>query len=972
VQRNHGLKYAFGPQSYARLVAALGSNVDSLTDSQVSPYADQNYQYDTLQRVTQAVIQGTGCSACSGGLGTFAYAYTGSNFADGYNNWRHKVVESLPDNNQNIVYTNFGGQVMLRVFKDTTTGNQWITFYKYDNQGRLIWTASPSAVTGYDDTKADLLNNQSGNYQYLSDTTGLVTVTDYGTSTTATSSTAGDVNGYYKDTKLYQGEPLAGNTGILQSQTQYFSQTAGGATIYPTANTTVYRNTDGTGAETTSYSYTWFTNTVQMQSMTTTKPVISASQNGPGAADTETQYFDQYNRPTWHKDGDGFINYIEYDQATGAVSKTITDVNTSLTSDFMNLPAGWVTPTGGGLHLKTLMTVDSLGRTTKLTDPLGQVTYTVYIDTNYEVRTYAGWNSTTNLPTGPTMDSREDRPGSYMESLTMSATPHLTSGAPDGTEAIGNVQALSRSYANSAGQMVRSDSYFNLSGVTWSTTKYIGTQNTNFYTSLYDYDHRGRQNRVQLPTGTINRTVYDGLSRVVSTWVGTNDTPASGEWSPTNNGGSSNMVQVSSSAYDTGTTPAAPTLGQTSGGTLAATTYSVKLTYIISGVESAASVESSFAVSANNLLTVTSPSSVTGATGYNVYVAKYSGGEIKQNTSAIAIGTNWTEPTSGLVTGTAAPPNSGVGDSLLTQSVQYPGGTTAVRVTNNYFDWRDRLVATKSGVQASEDTTTHRPILYYTFDNLSETTAVDRYDGDTVTITSTNGVPNAPSASLLRAHTVTSYDDQGRVYLSQTYSVDPSTGTVSTNSLATNTWYNHRGLVIETSPPGLGEPPGVSPRVKTAYDGAGRTTVTYTTDGNGDAAPGTTNSWANAGTVSTTNNVLTQAETSYDADSNVLLTTTRQRNHDETTGGPLGNETTTPKARVSFLANYYDLANRLTTTVDVGTNGTGTYTRPSTPPAASDTVLRTDSSYAGDNVQLVQLTGNPTGGCPPSRNTCRS
>jgi hypothetical protein len=37
-------------------------------------------------------------------------------------------------------------------------------------------------------------------------------------------------------------------------------------------------------------------------------------------------------------------------------------------------------------------------------------------------------------------------------------------------------------------------------------------------------------------------------------------------------------------------------------------------------VESAASVESSFAVSANNLLTVTSPSSVTGATGYNVYV----------------------------------------------------------------------------------------------------------------------------------------------------------------------------------------------------------------------------------------------------------------------------------------------------------------------------------------------------------------
>ena len=80
------------------------------------------------------------------------------------------------------------------------------------------------------------------------------------------------------------------------------------------------------------------------------------------------------------------------------------------------------------------------------------------------------------------------------------------------------------------------------------------------------------------------------------------------------------------------------------------------------------------------------------------------------------------------------------------------------------------------------------------------------------------------------------------------------------------------------------------------------------------------------------------------------------------TGGPLGNETTTPKARVSFVADYYDLANRVTTMVDVGTNGSGTYTRPSTPPTASDTVLRTDTSYAGDNVQQVQLTGNPTGG----------
>src|SRR5262249_37125187 len=347
----------------------------------------------------------------------------------------------------------------------------------------------------------------------LNTSSGLITDTDYGTSTTATSTSAGDVAGYYKDTKVQQG---SGGTPILQSATQYFVQTAPGLgmtqmgsptnTIYPTASTTISRNPDGTSGETTTYAYTWFANSVQAQSVTVTKPVISAAQNGPGTADVEVTFNDIYGRPIWFKDADGFITYTEYDQATGAVDKTITDVNTSLTSDFMNLPSGWTTPTGGGLYLKTLVTVDSLGRTTKLTDPAGEVTYTVYIDTNYEVRTYAGWNSTTNLPTGPIQDSREDRPGSYEENLTFTAKPHLTNGVPDGTETIANIQSLSRSYTNAAGQMVRSDAYFNLGGVTYSTAQYTGTLNVNYYSTVYDYDDRGRQDKVQSAAGTIDRT----------------------------------------------------------------------------------------------------------------------------------------------------------------------------------------------------------------------------------------------------------------------------------------------------------------------------------------------------------------------------------------------------------------------------------------------------------------------------------
>jgi hypothetical protein len=146
--------------------------------------------------------------------------------------------------------------------------------------------------------------------------------------------------------------------------------------------------------------------------------------------------------------------------------------------------------------------------------------------------------------------------------------------------------------------------------------------------------------------------------------------------------------------------------------------------------------------------------------------------------------------------------STAVGDGNLTQIINHPAGSAADRVTEQYFDWRDRVVATKQGAQSSEDTTTHRPIIYNTFDNLDEITEVQQYDGDGVSITFTGGVPNAPSASLLRAQTITSYDDQERVYKTQTYSVDPSTGNVSTYALTSQYYYNHRGEVIETTHPG--------------------------------------------------------------------------------------------------------------------------------------------------------------------------
>jgi hypothetical protein len=110
--------------------------------------------------------------------------------------------------------------------------------------------------------------------------------------------------------------------------------------------------------------------------------------------------------------------------------------------------------------------------------------------------------------------------------------------------------------------------------------------------------------------------------------------------------------------------PAAPTLGSTVSGALAATTYFVKTTYVSAIGETLGSAESTLAVALNSVLTVASPATYPDAAGYNVYVSVTTGIETKQNGGTpIAIGTAWTEPTTGLVAGAALPTSNTSGFS---------------------------------------------------------------------------------------------------------------------------------------------------------------------------------------------------------------------------------------------------------------------------------------------------------------------
>jgi len=80
-------------------------------------------------------------------------------------------------------------------------------------------------------------------------------------------------------------------------------------------------------------------------------------------------------------------------------------------------------------------------------------------------------------------------------------------------------------------EVVESRHFFDLAGVTDATPS-LGSSGTNYYKTEAAYNNRGLVNRTVTLTGTIYRTEYDGLNRPVSEWIGTDDTPTTGDPAP--------------------------------------------------------------------------------------------------------------------------------------------------------------------------------------------------------------------------------------------------------------------------------------------------------------------------------------------------------------------------------------------------------------------------------------------------------
>ena len=529
---NHLPKYVVNPAAFDRIVAA-GLNPLTVSDATLSTYADYYFEYDTSRRVTKEIVQS--------GSQTFLFAYAQSAFGNGYNAWSTKTIETLPDGNQNIVFSNYAGQTMLELFVAGTS--QWLNFYQYDGAGHITLQANPSAISGFDETKADLLNFNSGTgkYQYLRDNAGLIHTMAYDLCSgymTRDSVQQGQLGTSIK-LREYKYICCGGNCNCSSSSSSSSSKSSSSTSSssssssliaslgvsYLSQTTDYPSDTDPTKTIVTSYAYTFYSGTCRIQQKTITLPVISTAQNGSGIAATRKEYFDIYGNQTWSMDERGFIRRTAFDIPTGAVSQQVADVDTSM---FPDTPSGWSTPSGGGLNLVTDLTFDTQGRTTQILQPTHTIdlggaatvirtaAWTVYDDPNH-VR-YSGLGYATG--TSPSYTYKLINPVSIVK---MDAGGRINE----------QIQAAASSTAGSLATIIvaagSGAAAFPQSSYTrWTTNQYTdcclsvsqrvyrlipasgaGVSGTNYDETNYGYDVMKRRNRTVTPGGTITDLVYD-------------------------------------------------------------------------------------------------------------------------------------------------------------------------------------------------------------------------------------------------------------------------------------------------------------------------------------------------------------------------------------------------------------------------------------------------------------------------------
>ena len=547
----HGLKMHFGPEAY-RLLFNAGIDPTTASDATMQPYADHYFEYDPYTWAVTEEIAAV-CASCTGGgttSDTFTYTPNPSSPSPGYNVWAVKTVQTLPDSSTITVYTNYIGLPMLYVQTDSTGANRWITFYRYDANAHLIWTALPSAVNGYDDSYNDLLNYDSisGLYQYLNNDSGQIRITDYYSTTGG-----GAAAGYVSDYQVQEGQ--SGTPVLLQSLTYSSNTDSSGNTIYPIATRVLYPNAgEPTITITTGFSYTYASGTNYLQQRTTTLPAISAAQNGDGTTPTKVAQYDSYGNLTQTTNELGIVNTYAYG-GLGLVSQQVLNYQSGITAPGVNVTTDFAYDSQGRLIQTTgpQHTVDLSGTATSVQG----VTWKVYVQSIQPGSGTWGvdqtWTGTGYAVSGPTYTlidpviiNNTDKDGRSTDVITSHRTTGSGALSPTDTFVQTDWQSWSSTQYNEQHQTISDRVYFLI------PSSGTGTVGTNYGETDYAYDALERRNRKVAPGGTITRMVWTAPQQIASIWVGTNDTGAT-DSDPTGGGASgNNMVLVTANVWDNG------------------------------------------------------------------------------------------------------------------------------------------------------------------------------------------------------------------------------------------------------------------------------------------------------------------------------------------------------------------------------------------------------------------------------------
>lgn len=606
---DHQIKYIYeseGLRQFDWTDSTFDEDFLTASSDDLKPYASAYFKYDSSHRVSQAWFNGS--CGCSGGSGSGTYTFTyGTNAyhpaTSGYDpQWHTRTIVKEPDkgdvastNKWVTTYFDEVGQVLAQVITEEDPANEparfWATVYDRDwstsaMDGTIEFVHTPANVTGYDHSD----DNHDNDLFTLSSSVGLVIEYDRFTS--------GNYQGLVNHVKYHEG---TGGTGYLQSSQFYgiASQTITGSsgngtvahivtvgrTIYSTQTSTSDTgpgNSPPSGAYRTEMTYDFYddggqTDPLAIEEITTTYPIVTTGNNGSNSATSVSQHYRLDGRVDFAKAADAIITYYEYGTA-GHVTKVIQDADTTQDggggeqTDFsgISIPSGFSTTSpSSAFHMRRVMTYDRIGRVENVTSYKSKsatieeesLSYVSKLADHRRISlSYPKFETSGTKYYGPVQMSvanhsggtevsaiiaLDDNSGEYTTDAQSTHVDETDSDPILAVEAIGDLKRMSVQVYNKAGSRVdESRSYF------LTPASGAGSDGTNYDATLFAFDNSGRRWRVEDPTGTVRRTVYDKIGRVSEQWIGTNDNDSTFPGGDV--AGTLNMVKIEAMVYDSG------------------------------------------------------------------------------------------------------------------------------------------------------------------------------------------------------------------------------------------------------------------------------------------------------------------------------------------------------------------------------------------------------------------------------------